>query len=121
MYTYNALGQVTTMATLDGTWTYSYDTVGQLTSAVFASTDADPQPGPDLRLQRRRRPHADGDQWRHDIITPATASTKHQHLDGTTYTYNADGNLVSETDPRGTTTYTYNSLEPLDERDFADR
>ena len=27
------------MATIDGTWTYSYDTTGQLIHAVFASTN----------------------------------------------------------------------------------
>ena len=38
-YTYNALNERTTEATLDGTWTYTYDGAGQLIHAVFASTN----------------------------------------------------------------------------------
>src|SRR5262249_27080354 len=38
-YTYNTLGLETTEATLDGTWTYTYDTDTQLIHAVFASTN----------------------------------------------------------------------------------
>ena len=38
-YTYDALGRRTTMATMDGKWMYSYDGTGQLTHAVFASTN----------------------------------------------------------------------------------
>ena len=50
-YTYNALGEQTSMATLDGTWTYGYDATGQLTTAVFASTNpAIPKPEPGLQL-----------------------------------------------------------------------
>ena len=30
VYTYNALGEETSMATVDGTWTYSYDNDGEL-------------------------------------------------------------------------------------------
>ena len=37
-YTYNALGLETTEATLDGTWTYTYDADGQL------STPSSPRP-----------------------------------------------------------------------------
>lgn len=38
-YTYDALGKIEAMTTLDGTWTYDYDAVGQLTSAVFVAVD----------------------------------------------------------------------------------
>ena len=38
-YTFDALGRRTGMTTLDGQWTYNYDAVGQLTHAVFASTN----------------------------------------------------------------------------------
>jgi YD repeat-containing protein len=38
-YAYDTLGLMTSMTTLDGTWTYSYDEDGQLTRALFASTN----------------------------------------------------------------------------------
>ena len=50
--------KMTTMTTLDGTWTYSYDADGQLVHAVIRLDEyVDSQPGSDLRVQRRRRPH----------------------------------------------------------------
>ena len=114
-YTYNALGEETSMATVDGTWTYSYDTTGQLVHAVFASTNpAIPEPGPDLRLQRGRRPHADDHQRRHHQLHEQQRQRIHQSpVGGTTYKYDADGNLISMTDASGTTTYTYDSLNRL--------
>src|SRR5581483_3365358 len=39
LYTYNNLGLETSETTLDGTWTYTYDAIGELTHAVFASTN----------------------------------------------------------------------------------
>jgi YD repeat-containing protein len=38
-YTYDDLGRQVSAATSDGTWTYGYDATGQLTRAVFASTN----------------------------------------------------------------------------------
>jgi hypothetical protein len=35
-YEYDLLGRRRSMATLDSTWTYSYDATGQLPRAVFA-------------------------------------------------------------------------------------
>ena len=50
-YTYDSRGRRTSMASLDGRWTYQYDDIGQLTHAVLASgRDGHPRPGPDLRL-----------------------------------------------------------------------
>ena len=40
-YTYDNLGRRTEVDTLDGTWSYEYDLTGQLTGAVFASTNPD--------------------------------------------------------------------------------
>jgi YD repeat-containing protein len=40
-YTYDQLGRRTSLNTLDGTWNYTYDLTGQLTRAVFASTNSD--------------------------------------------------------------------------------
>jgi YD repeat-containing protein len=38
-YSYDSRGRRISMGTLDGAWTYSYDDIGQLTHAVFASTN----------------------------------------------------------------------------------
>lgn len=40
-YDYDRLGRRTEMVTLDGSWKYGYDLTGQLTSAVFTSTNPD--------------------------------------------------------------------------------
>lgn len=37
LYSYDVKGQVATMTTLDGTWTYGYDLAGQVTRAVFVA------------------------------------------------------------------------------------
>ena len=36
-YAYDSRGRRTSMASLDGQWTYSYDDIGQLTHAVFST------------------------------------------------------------------------------------
>ena len=36
VYTYNAAGEETSEATVDGNWTYGYDNDGELMSAAFA-------------------------------------------------------------------------------------
>ena len=43
-YTYDSRGRRKTMATLDGTWTYTYDATSQLTRAVFASLNTAASP-----------------------------------------------------------------------------
>ena len=56
-YTYNNLGLCTTETTLQGKWTYSYDAAGQLTHAVFASSNtANAKPRRSRRIGQRCRP-----------------------------------------------------------------
>ena len=51
------------MATVDGTWTYSYDNAGELIHAALASTNPD-VPSQDLTYQyNAAAPHADDRQW----------------------------------------------------------
>ena len=40
-YEYNAKGLVGEMTTNDGTWSYGYDSIGQLTSAIFVSSNTE--------------------------------------------------------------------------------
>ena len=105
------------MATVDGTWTYSYDSDGQLVHAAFASTNS-AIPSQDLTYVY----NAAGDRTQ-TIVNGVTTHLHEQQrqrihdghvADGTTtYTYNANGDLVSMTDSSGTTTYTYDSLNRL--------
>ena len=114
-YTYNALGQTATMATLDGTWTYSYDADGELTNATFAPAVGSTIPSQSLTYVY----NAAGDRTQtiiNGVTTNYTSNSVNETTstsDGTTYTYDADGNLVSETNASGTTTYTYDSLDRL--------
>jgi len=39
-YTYNNLGRRATETTGQGRWVYTYDAIGQLTHAVFTSSDS---------------------------------------------------------------------------------
>jgi RHS repeat-associated protein len=115
-YTYNPLGQVATMATLGGTWTYSYDATGQLVHAVFAPNQGSAIPSQDLTYVY----NAAGDRTQ-TIVNGTTTTYASNNVneitstsDGVTYRYDADGNLSSQTDASGaTTTYTYDSLNRL--------
>ena len=106
-YTYDAIGRRTSMATLDGTWTYTYDLAYQLTRAVFASTNAT-LPNQDLNyvydaMGNRIRTILNG------VTTEYTANRLNQYtqVGNVTYQYDADGNLIKEAGPDGTSTYTY--------------
>ena len=113
-YTYNALGQVTTMATINGTWSYSYDAAGELIGAALASTNG-AIPSQNLSYVY----NAAGDRTQ-TIINGTTTNYSSNSVneytstsEGTTYQYDEAGNLISETNASGTTTYTYNSINQL--------
>jgi RHS repeat-associated protein len=108
-YTYNAVGLETSEATLDGTWTYTYNTDGELTQAVFASTDSS-IPNQDLVYNY----DAVGNRTStviNDVTTVYTTNNVNEYtsVGGTPYVYDADGNLLFD----GTNTYTYNALNEL--------
>ena len=112
-YTYDTLGQETSMATLDGTWTYGYDAIGQLTTAAFASTN------PAIPSQNLAYTYdAAGNRTQtiiNGVTTNYTANKLNQYttVGNTTYQYDKDGNLISSTTGSATTTYTYDSLDRL--------
>ena len=112
-YTYNDLSEPITEATLDGAWTYSYDAAGQLTNAVFASTN------PAASNQNLTYVYDAAGNRTQTIVNGVTTSystnnrNEYTTAGGTTYRYDADGNLISETDASGTTTFTYNALNEL--------
>ena len=108
-YAYNALGLETSEATLDGTWTYAYDSSGELVHAAFASVNPAVS-NQDLiynydALGNRISTVING------VTTVYTVNNLNQYTDvgGTPYTYDADGNLLSD----GVNTYAYNELNQL--------
>ncbi|MGO9917226.1 MAG: Ig-like domain repeat protein, partial [Isosphaeraceae bacterium] len=108
-YTYNSLGLETSEATLDGSWTYTYDVDGQLIHAVFASTNPN-VPSQDLAYNY----DAMGNRITTVINGVSTAYTtnnmnQYTSVGGVADTYDADGNLTSD----GTNTYRYDSLNQL--------
>ena len=108
-YAYNDLGPQTAETTLDGQWAYTYDAIGQLTQAVFVSNNpgATRQPGPAIFLRRGRQPHQT---IINGVTTTYTTNDRNEYtqVGSTSYTYDANGNMVSQADGSGTTAYTYN-------------
>lgn len=112
-YTYDAAGRASTMATVNGLWTYDYDAGGELTHAVFASTSPT-VPNQDLTyvydaLGNRIQTIENGmaAQYRTNNLNQYTQA-------GTTsYAYDADGNLIGMSDGTGTWEYTYDARSRL--------
>src|SRR5262249_27551446 len=107
------LGRRITETTVDGNWTYTYDATGQLTRAVFASTNV-ALPNQDLEYDydpagNRTRTALNGVPT-HYVTNSVNEYTR---VGTTTYTYDADGNQVAKTDATGTTTWTYNDENRL--------
>ena len=116
-YTYNALGLETSEATLDGTWTYTYDADGQLIQAVFASTNPS-VPSQDLAYSY----DAMGNRITTVINGVTTAYTtndmnEYTSVGGVNDTYDADGNLTLRRDQH----LHLQLAEPVDQRDRAER
>ena len=119
-YTYDAAGQRVTNETQDGTWTYGYDAIGQLTSANFVSINPNID---DKSLTyeydvagNRTRVVEDGV----EMLYTANALNQYTQVGDATFTYDADGNMTSRADSDGTTTYTYdldNRLTSVTEAD----
>ncbi len=109
VYTYNDLGLQTSETTLDGQWTYSYDAIGQLTHAVFASNNPGAIPNQDLQYfydaaGNRTKTIING------VTTTYSTNNRNEYsqVGSTSYAYDPNGSLVSQTDGSGTTTFTYN-------------
>jgi RHS repeat-associated protein len=108
-YTYDLRGQETSMATLDGSWTYSYDADGQLVRAVFTSTNPSL---PNQDLAYNYDPNGNRTSTVINGVTTAyvtNALNQYTSIGGTTQQYDADGNLIFD----GTNTYTYDQLDEL--------
>lgn len=112
-YAYDNRGRRTAMGTIDGAWTYQYDEIGQLTRAIFASTNA-AIPSQNLNyaydaLGNRTQTVENG------TNTAYTANNMNQYtqVGNTAFVFDADGNLIQETSPSGATTYSYDDENRL--------
>jgi RHS repeat-associated protein len=100
-YAYDANGNRTSMTTLDGTTTYEYDLIGQLTGVTY--------PG------GRRVTYAYDAAGNRTTVSDNGSSTayttnnlnQYNRVGAATYSYDANGNMTSKTDASGTTTYAY--------------
>ncbi len=100
-YAYDANGRQTSMTTLAGTTTYAYDATGQLVRVT-------PPSGPSVNYQY----DAVGNRLTvTDTQTSAvyTTNTMNQYTQvaTTTFSYDADGNLISKSNVQGTFSYEY--------------
>ncbi|MDX1928507.1 MAG: RHS repeat-associated core domain-containing protein [Pirellulaceae bacterium] len=113
LYTYNLLDQRLTTQTLDGTWTYAYDSSSQLIRAEFVSSN--PSISNQLyqyqydKLGNRTQTIING------MTTNATANNLNQigSLGTTNYEYDADGNLVRIEAPDGVSFLQYDTRNQL--------
>jgi len=113
-YTYDDAGLCTSVATLEGTWTYRYDLDRRLTRATFASDDRATIPDQDIAYTY------DPVGNRLSIVingaeTPYTPNARNQYdtVGTVVYEYDPDGNLIRRTDGADVTTYTYDSQNRL--------
>ncbi|SET60767.1 RHS repeat-associated core domain-containing protein [Nitrosomonas marina] len=107
VYSYDTAGQRTGMETVDGSWAYGYDAVGQLTSAHFTSTHvglADKQIDYVYDAAGNRISKTEN-----GVTTQYTANTLNQYVTAgdALLSYDADGNLIAKTDSNGSWNYTY--------------
>ena len=112
-YAYDNLGHRITEATLDGVWSYSYDAIGELTHAVFVSTN------PSITNQDLTYFYDAAGNRTQTIINGVTTQYTTNNLNEYTqigdrhYNYGANGNIISATDNNGVTIYTYNTQDQL--------
>ncbi len=112
-YTYNANGLVATEDTSDGNWAYGYDASGELIDADFVSTN-----GTIANQSISYVYDAAGNRVSQTIngVTmyyTTNALNQYTAVGGTTYTYDADGNMTGEISSAGTTTFSYNADNQL--------
>jgi RHS repeat-associated protein len=113
-YTYDSLGRRTRMTTLDGAWEYQYDPAGQLTRAVFSSSNPLVVPNQDLQYMydlagNRTESIVNG------VTTTYVVNNMNQYtqVGSANLSYDADGNLIAQTGSAGTTNYAYDELNQL--------
>jgi RHS repeat-associated protein len=100
-YTYDLAGNPVSVNTLEGTYEYEYDSIGQLTKVTYP--DGHSVSYTYDAAGNRIRIVENGD------TTAYTTNNMNQYTDvgGVSYTYDANGNLISKIEDGVTTTYEY--------------
>jgi len=100
-YTYDSRGRETLMTTLQGSWHYSYDDLGQLTA--WTAPDGSSATYKYDAMGNRVQVTQSGQ------TTSSTTNNLNQYttVGGVTYTYDADGNLIRKVSGSDVTTYSY--------------
>ena len=115
-YKYDARSRPIKVTTLDGTWTYGYNAKSELTSAVFKSTNSAAIPDQNLSYTY----DAAGNRVR-TVVNGATSTytanglNEYTMADGSTFTYDTDGNLIGETNGANQWTFSYDEENHLTE------
>ncbi len=108
-YTYDACGRIKNTSNREGNWHYSYDDRDQLVKAVFDPCRDPEAPAQDIEynydsMGNRVRTVLNGV----EEFYQSNELNQYIMVGNVSYTYDSDGNLISEAGPNGTTTYTYN-------------
>ena len=121
-YTYDVTGNVLTDTSQDGEWAYTYDAIGELILAIFTPNSTGPDGLTSQNLQfvydaagNRMSERVNG------VMTAYVVNDMNEYTSSntvgvgtTTYQYDGDGNLISQTDPAGNmTAYTFNVQNQL--------
>ncbi|AFY39930.1 RHS repeat-associated core domain protein [[Leptolyngbya] sp. PCC 7376] len=112
-YIYNDLGLQTGVTNIDGNWSYTYDALGQLSGAVFESTN------PAIENQNITYEYDASGNRRRTIVNGETTNYAANNLNQYTsagtvvYDYDADGNLISKVDDDGQSTFNYDDFNRL--------
>ncbi len=107
LYAYDSRGLVTSMATLQAKWTYTYDALGQLTG--WNAPDGSNATYTYDAMGNRVLVDQNG------VTTSYTTNDMNQYttVSGVTYTYDADGNLIRKQSGSDVTTYSYDPSDRL--------
>jgi RHS repeat-associated protein len=112
-YTYDGLRHRTAMTTLDGRWNYQYDSDGWLTHAIFISTN------PTVRNQDLQYVYDAAGNRLQTIVNGVTTAyvsnnlNQYTQIGSTRFSYDADGNLIAQSDGSATTTLAYDVFNHL--------
>ena len=105
-YSHDKVGNRTSMTDLSGTHTYGYDQLYRLISAAH-SQPTNPEDLYTFDPVGNRLSSAQHPNWSYDVNNSLLS------FNGTSFTYDNNGNMISRTDQTGTTTYQYDAENRL--------